>query len=635
MTKIPRLLAPLALALCGAGAVPAASAGAGGVLTLAVDLRDTAHKVYRVQEAIPAAPGTLTLLYPKWIPGEHGPTGTIDGVSGLVITVKGQPVSWRRDLEDMYRLRVDVPAGADSVDLAFQFLSPGPGRNFGGGVSSTPVMTMLEWNQVLFYPAGIPADQILVAPTIQLPPNWRWASALGSSDEQAAGSADAPAFAPVNLQTLLDSPVAAGRNFRRITLAPAPAPVYLDLVADRPENLAASEEQVRHQQRLVREAGALFGARHYRHYDFLLALSDQTAHFGLEHHESSDDRLDADFFTDPDSYLSGGSLLAHEYTHSWNGKYRRPAGLLTPDYSTPMQGDLLWVYEGLTNYWGEVLAARSGARTPEQFREMLAATAALMQNTPGRRWRPLQDTADEAQVLYNTPRAWSNWRRGVDFYDEGILLWLDVDTLIRNLSRGARSLDDFARAFHGQDDGSVTPRSYTFDDVVKALDSVQHYDWARLLRTRLDARDAGAPLDGVARAGWKLVYNDTPNAVAKAQEKVSKQLDLSSALGLQVDTGDAPGVLGDVIWQSPAFEAGLAPAMRIVAVNGTHFSAEVLKDAIKASRGSAGPLELLIEDFDQFRSVRVDYHEGLRYPHLVRVDGVDDLLGTILRPRGK
>jgi len=409
--------------------------------------------------------------------------------------------------------------------------------------------------------------------------------------------------------------------------------VRLNLFADRPENLAASEDQIRHQQRLVREAAALFGARHYRHYDFLFVLSDLTAHFGLEHLESSDDRLPAQYFTDPDTYRFGGSLLSHEYTHSWNGKFRRPAGLLTPNYSVPMQGDLLWVYEGLTTYWGEVLAARSGARSPEQFRDVLANTAAEMEYTPGRTWRSLQDTADEAQILYNVPRAWGRSRRGVDFYPEGSLVWLDADTLIREASHGERSLDDFARAFFGQDDGEVTPQPYTFEDVVAALETVQHYDWARFLRARLDSKAPSAPLDGIVRGGWKLVYTDEPNAIAKSQAKVRKSLDLATSLGLVVDDGEAPGRLADVLWKSPAFDAGLAPGMRLVAVDGTRFSADVLKDAIKAAKAGSRPIELLVEDADQYRSVRIDYHGGLRYPHLARIDSTDERLDAIARPR--
>jgi len=633
-----RYLAPIGtlLVALGASAADAPQPGASypGIISLAVDLRDTAHKVFRVQEIIPASPGTIDLLYPQWTPGEHGPTGPIEGVSALTISANGQPVAWRRDLDDMYRIHVQVPAGASGLDVAFVFLSPGPGGSYGAGASATPALTMLEWNQVVFYPAGYESRRITVEPAISLPADWAWASALETAP--AAGKDKAGAmvrFAPVSLETLVDSPLGTGRNFRQIALSDSPVPVRLNIFADRPENLAASEEQIRHQQRLVREAATLFGARHYRHYDFLLVLSDQTAHFGLEHHESSDDRLGAQYFTDPDNYLSGGSLLAHEYTHSWNGKFRRPAGLLTPNFNVPMKGDLLWVYEGLTTYWGEVLAARSGARSAEQFRDKLANAAADMEYTPGRTWRPLQDTADEAQILYNAPRAWGRTRRGVDFYSEGCLVWLDADTLIREASHGERSLDDFARAFFGQDDGEVAPRPYTFEGVVAALEKVQHYDWAGFLRARLESKSASAPLDGIVRGGWKLVYTDEPNAMAKADARVRKQLNLATSLGAMVDDGDSAGTLTDVLWKSPAFEAGLAPGMRLVAVNGTRYSTDVLKDAMRAAKSGNVPIELLVEDFDQYRTVKIDYHGGLRYPHLARIENTDERLEAIARSR--
>jgi predicted metalloprotease with PDZ domain len=643
MSRTLKCLAPLLFA-CTAGSALAADAAAGaapypGTLLLHVDLSDTPHRVFHVREFVPAAPGPIELLYPQWIPGEHSPSGTLDGVSGLVITANGLPVPWRRDLDDMFRLHVDVPAGAKGLDLAFEFLSPGPGRKFGGSVSATPALTVLEWNQVVFYPAGVPVRQVTIAPAVTVPADWRWATALEAAPAADADAGKAPAggvhFAPVSLEALVDSPLATGRYFRQIPLSDSPVPVRLDLFADRAENLAASDEQIRHQQRLVKEAAALFGARHYRHYDFLFVLSDLTGHFGLEHHESSDDRLGADYFTDPDYYLAGSDLLPHEYTHSWNGKYRRPAGLLTPDYNVPMKGELLWVYEGLTTYWGEVLSARSGARTPEQFRDLIATLAAAMEYTPGRAWRPLQDTADEAQILYGMPQAWSRWRRGVDFYPEGALVWLDADTLIREASHGERSLDDFARTFYGQDDGQATPRPYTFDDVVAALDKVQHYDWARFLRARLDGKSALAPLDGIVRGGWKLVYTDEASAMSRAQAKVRKSMDLASSLGIVVDTGEASGTLADVVWKSPAFEAGLAPGMRLVAVNGTRFTPEILRDAIKAARTGTQPTELLVQDFDQFRAVKIDYHGGLRYPHLVRIENTDERLDDIVRSRAR
>jgi predicted metalloprotease with PDZ domain len=632
LSRCFRQLPLLCAGLAGAAlAAPVAQTAYPGTLSLAVDLRDTSHRLFQVQERIPATPGPLVLVYPKWVPGEHGPTGPLEGVTGLNITADGQPVPWRRDLEDMYALRVEVPPGAQALDLSFQYLSPGPGHNFGAGVSATPVMIFLEWNQVLFYPADAAARLVAIQPKVNLPADWSWASAL---ELQHANGAELQ-FAPTTLETLVDSPLATGRYTKQIALSGEPA-VRLDLFADRPADLALSEEQVRQHQRIVSEAEALFGAHHYAHYDFLFALSDLTDHFGLEHHQSSDDRIGAGYYIDPEAYLAGASLLTHEYVHSWNGKFRRPAGLLTPGYSQPMHGDLLWVYEGLTTYWGEVLAARAGFRSAEQFRDDLALTAAQMEFTTGRSWRTLQDTADAAQVLYGAPMAWSNWRRRTDFYPEGMLLWLDVDTLLREKSHGERSLDDFARAFYGMQNGATEPLPYTFDDVVAALDRVQHYDWAHFLRIRLDAKGPGAPLDGIVRGGWRLDYTEEPSRLNKAAEKIRKVVGLSTSLGIVVSTDEEnAGQVLDVTWKSPAFAAGMAPGMKIVAVNGTRYDADLLKDAIKAARSAPEAIELLVQDADQFRSLRVDYHGGLRYAHLVRIENTDERLDAISKARAK
>jgi predicted metalloprotease with PDZ domain len=602
-----------------------------GTLLLEVDLRDVNQKIFRVHEVIPVGPGPLTLLYPKWIPGEHGPTGTLDALAGIQIHAAGRSLPWRRDLREMYALRLTVPVGVDHLDLDFQMLSPSSGGDFGTSVSVTERLLDLEWNQVLFYPAGYFARDIQIRASVQLPEGWQSASALRAD----APSGTALAFQSVDLETLVDSPLIAGRNFRRVELTgPGVAAVCLDVVADRPENLSLSKTQIEHQAALVQEAGALFGAYHYRHYDFLLTLSDATGHFGLEHHQSSDDRLDADYFTDADDYAAEADLMPHEYVHSWNGKYRRPNSLIIPDYGEPMRGDLLWVYEGLTQYLGEVLAGRAGYWTPEQYRDQLALTAAHMSQVAGRTWRPLQDTADEAQVLYNVPQAWSSWRRRVDFYEEGSLLWLDVDTKLRELSHDRRSIDDFARLFYGGSDGKVTVEGYDFKDVVATLEQVQSYDWAGLLKARLNSTEAAAPLDGVTRGGWRLVYSDQANPVLRAHEQARKYTELSDSLGIRIDEDSKPGAVLDVLWQSPAFDAGLAPDVRLIAVNGDKYGAEVLKDAITAShQDPAKPIELLVQSGDVFRTVTIDYHGGLRYPHLQRLEGATDRLSQITQAR--
>jgi predicted metalloprotease with PDZ domain len=601
-----------------------------GTLALDVDLRDVGQKIFKVHESIPVHPGPMVFFYPKWTPGEHGPTGTLDGVAGVKFTANGQPVAWRRDLREMYALHLVVPAGVDHLDLEFQMLSPpaGGGGNFGGSVSVTERLLDLEWNQVLFYPAGHYAHNITFEPTVHLPDGWKFATALRTETPDATTAR----FKPADLETLVDSPLIAGKNFRRIELSSAGTPpAYLNVVADRAEDLNASKVQIEHQQALIKEAFALFGARHYQHYDFLLTLSDSTGHFGLEHHQSSDDRLAADYFTDSDSYLAEAYLMPHEYVHSWNGKFRRPADLATVNFDVPMQADLLWVYEGLTNYLGEILSPRSGFWTAAQYRDYLAWLASSMNHVPGRTWRALQDTADEAQVSYNSGTGWQSWKRGTDFYDEGSLLWLDVDTKLRELSHDKKSIDDFTHAFHGMDDGKVAVIGYDFNDVAATLNKVQPFDWAAFLHTILDTNREEAPLEGITRGGWKLIYTDQPNDLLKAREKSLKYVDLTDSIGVQIDDDDRVGELTDVLWQGPAFNAGLAPGMKIIAVNGDKYSPDVLRDAIAAAKGNQKPIELLLQSQDVFVTLKVDYHGGLKYPHLERIEGSPDLIGEIVK----
>jgi predicted metalloprotease with PDZ domain len=617
----------VAIALAGMFAASAVSFAATPAIDLHVDLSDAGRKIFRAQETIPVQPGPMTLQYPKWIPGEHSPSGTIDGVTGIRITGNGQRIAWRRDLRDMFTLHLDIPQGVDAIQLQFDFLSPTGGGEFGQSVSATPRIVDLEWNQVVFYPGGPDSKDIIVKPSTKLPEGWQFATAL----EREAGEGSEVRFKPVDLEQLVDSPLIAGLNFRRIDLAPgAQVPVHLDLVADSPANLEMTDAQIQAHREMVQQAYALFGGHHYRHYDFLFTLSDSTGHFGLEHHQSSDDRLGADYFTDKSSNTTGADLLPHEYVHSWNGKFRRPAGLVTKNFNEAMQDDLLWVYEGLTQYYGDVIAARSGMWTPQQYRDMLAASAANLSQRSGRGWRALQDTADEAQVLYYVPSAWANYRRGVDYYPEGELIWLDADTRIRELSGGKRSLDDFAKAFYDVDGDSFAVKPYAFDDVVAALDAVQPMDWAKFLRERLDYVGDKAPLDGIMRGGWTLAYTDKPSDYTEASEKHDKKLDLMASLGLVVSTDNGGGKVSDVLWNGPAFNAGLAPGMSLVAVNDIAYSPEELKRAITEAK-TGKPLRLLTRNLDSFRAMNVDYRGGLRYPHLVRSTQPDRLSQIVAR----
>jgi predicted metalloprotease with PDZ domain len=600
-----------------------------GEIKLDVDLLDPIQRIFRVRETIPVSAGALTLYYPKWIPGEHSPSGTIDAVAGLILkSDAGQRIEWRRDLEDMFTLHVTIPAGVRTLVLEFELLSPGPGGEFGQSASVTGRIEDLEWNQVLFYPSGYAAHNITFKPSVRIPTGWGY----GTSLDQQSSSAGGITFAPVSLEQLVDSPLICGQFFSRIDLAPGAAvPVHLDLVADDGADLKLNDAQLQAHRNLISQAQALFGAHHYRHYDFLFTLSQNTGHFGLEHSQSSDDRYYAKFFVDPDTYLAGGGLLPHEYVHSWNGKFRRPAGLATPNYNVPMRGDLLWVYEGLTEYLGDVLTARSGIWTPEQYREELATTAANMDHRPARSWRDLQDTADDAQRLYYTPMDWNSELRSVDYYPEGELLWLDVDTTIREKSGGKKTLDDFTRAFYGTDDGSFEVKPYDFGDLVKSLNAVQPNDWASFLRSRLDSHESGPLLDGIKRGGWSVTYDDQRSAAFKAHEKTRKFLDLRYSLGLFLGTGpDDTGRVIDVLWGSPAFTAGLAPGMVVIAVDGRKFDPDDMDEVLRNAQSGNAPIEILARNYDSYSTFKVDYREGPKYPHLTRVSEEKDRLGEII-----
>ncbi|WP_448098562.1 M61 family metallopeptidase [Luteibacter yeojuensis] len=587
-----------------------------GNLTLHVDLSDASRHLYHVRETIPVSAGHTILYYPKWIPGVHGPSGPLTNVAGFVITANGKRIPWRRDLKEMYAFHVDVPSGVDKLELAFEYLAP-----------ATPNYIPLSFNEVAFYPAGHYTSRITVEPSVTLPSGWKFASAL----EPASQSGGEVTFKPVSFENLVDSPLMTGKYFTRIDLAPGQATqVHLNITGDTAAGVKATEEQIAKQRALVVQANKLFGAHHYAHYDFLLVTSDHTNHFGLEHHQSSDDRLYANFLTDPDVNVAAGTLLPHEYIHSWNGKFRRPADLWTPTFTEPMQDDLLWVYEGLTDYWAGVLTARSGIWTTDQWRDSLAAIAADMSARTGRSWRSLQDTADGIPLSSRGgSQGWGNLRRGSDYYPEGQMLWLDVDTKIRDLSAGKHTLDEFARAFYGMDNGSYVPKTYTFDDVVATLNGIQPYDWASFLRQRLDYTGDTLPEHGIEGGGWKLVYDDKPTAFAKTAEKLRKTVNLAYSLGIQVSD---KGVVTDSQWDGIAAKAGLVPGVTLVAVNGKDYSAQVLKDAVAEAKSGTAPIQFLIKDIDDYRTVGVDYHGGLKYPHLVRGEG-KDLIGAIATPK--
>src|SRR5581483_2849419 len=589
-------------------------------LSLTVDATQVPQKMLQAKLVIPVKPGPVTLYYPKWIPGEHGPDGPVGNLTGLKFEADGKTIPWQRDLLDVYTFHVNVPAGVTHLNASYDYIEP-------DGSSATDKLLVLEWNEVVLYPAGAPSKDIIYDAKLTLPDRWQF----GTSLPIAGHSANEATFRPISLDLLVDSPVLAGEYYRSIDLTPPGEPIHheIDLAADSEAALNMSPQLKKQLTRLVAESGKLFGARHYRDYHFLLALSDHVAHFGLEHHESNDSRLPERALADVRPRVLSAGLLPHEYVHSWNGKYRRPADLTTSNYDQPMQTDLLWVYEGLTSYLGEILTARSGLWTPQQFMDSIASIAAELDHRPGRTWRNLQDTADGAQILYGSPRHWESWRRRVDFYDEDVLNWLWVDVIIRQQTQGRRSIDDFCKAFHGAPSGPPMVKTYTFDDIVNTLNQIAPYDWRSFWLERLKTHAAHAPLGGIEASGWRVVYDDQPSELLKDREEESKGMNVEYSIGLELHE---KGEIVDVIHDSPAARAGIGPGMILVAINGKKFKREVLRDALRESKNSKQPIELLVENTDYYKTYSIDYHGGTQYPHLVRDTSKPDLLNEIIKP---
>lgn len=596
-----------------------------GPITIAVDATEAPRKILHARLSIPATPGPLTLMYPKWIPGEHGPTGPITDLAGLKLSAAGKPIPWRRDDVEMYAFHIDVPAGANALDVSLDFLLPASVAGFSSAASATGRLAVISWNQVLLYPQGAGSDQLTYAASLRLPEGWKYGTSLPVAEE----SGGTIKFKPVSLTTLVDSPVIAGSRFRSIKLTEGEGPSFqIDMVSDSAEALRMSPDDIAHYKRLVAETEALFGARHYQHYHFLYTLSDYVAHFGLEHHESSDDRVAERTLIDPSLRKYNAGLLPHEFVHSWNGKYRRPAGLATPSYEQPMKGELLWVYEGLTEYLGNILTPRSGLLSAEEYRDNLARIAAYLDRYPGRTWRPLQDTTVAAQLLYSASPAWAAQRRGVDFYDEGELIWLEADVIIRQKTNGTRSLDDFCKRFHGGQNTPPMVKTYTFDDVVNTLNDVTAYDWRGFLTTRLNSTEAHAPLGGITGAGWKLVYTDVQSDYLKAYQEAKKTADLSFSIGL---LAGEDGSIIDVVPGTVAALAGIGPGMKVTAVNGRRYALPILREAVRAAKSITEPIELLIENGELGKTYKLDYHDGERFPHLERDASKPDLLEQIVK----
>ncbi|OOG43734.1 M61 family metallopeptidase [Rhodanobacter sp. C05] len=597
-----------------------------GTLKISVDATDVAHRIFRVHEVVPAQPGPLTLLYPQWLPGNHSPTGPIDKLAGLVVSANGKVLPWQRDTLNVYAFHVEVPQGASSVEVDFQFLSPQSTRE--GRVVMTPEMLNLQWNANTVYPAGYYSRRIMTEASVKFPTGWQFGSAL----EVASHDGDTVNFKPIAYNDLVDSPIYAGKYFKRVDLDPgAKTPVHMDIVADAPKYLEITPAQLKAHQNLVQQMYKMYGAHHYDHYDFLFSLSDKMSGNGLEHHRSSEDGVGTNYFTEWDKNAVMRDLLPHEFNHSWDGKYRRPADLWTPNFNVAMQDSLLWVYEGQTQFWGYVMAARSGLWTEDQARDMLAFVAATYdRGRPGlASWRNIQDTTNDPIIAQRAPLPYRNYQGSEDYYSAGQMIWLDVDAKLRELSKGKHSIDDFGKAFFGMDNGSFVTNTYTFDDVVKTLNGIEPFDWTSYLRSRLDGH--GPLIGGIDGHGWKLVYTDQPSPAVKAVEARRHFADLTYSLGLSVGKD---GAIGDVLWDGPAFKAGISPSMTVIAVNGHDYDADALKDAVTAAaKDNSQSIELLVKDFDQYKTIRIDYHGGLKYPHLVRDTSKPDTLADLLKAR--
>jgi len=628
---------PPALAQVGTPALPVALApipaprdvAYPGVIGIEVDATDIDRRIVSIKQTVPVTgPGPLILLYPQWIPGNHSPAGPVDDIADLRITADGRPLRWVRNTVNTNAFQVQVPAGVSTVEVTFKWLTPIEGNQ--GRIVITDDMLNIQWEKALLYPAGYYSRQISFQPTLRLPAGWRYGTALDTRSFQNGVAV----FAPITLDHFADSPLFAGRYFRQIDLDPnGRSPVRLNVVADTAEQLAATDAHIAQHRELVRQADRLFGARHFNHYDFLLAVTDRLGGIGLEHQRSSENSVDTKYFTDPTGTLSDRDLLGHEYTHSWNGKWRRPADQLTPTLNEPLQNSLLWVYEGQTQYWGLILTARAGLMTKQQALDVFANTAATYADgNPGREWRAMQDTTNDPIIAQRRPQPWPSRQRSEDYYREGAMIWLDADTLIREQTGGRKSLDDFAHAFFGVQDGNWDPAPYTFTDVTSTLNGVQANDWATFLRDRLDAvgPDAHGPLAGIERGGYRLVWRETPNDYSKALNTELGRVDFQYSLGLSLNAANR--VTG-VRWGSPAFEAGLTSGWEVVAVNGRAAGAAAIAAAITASKNNSTPIQMMLKNGERFRTIDFDYHGGLRYPHLERIEGAPDRLGDILAPR--
>jgi predicted metalloprotease with PDZ domain len=615
--------------------IPAFGYAQSAPIQITADLTDAPRKLFHAEIDLPVRPGPLALTEAAWIPGHHSQKFVESDITGIVFTANGQTIPWRRDDVDLYQFHLTVPPGASTLHAHVDYIAK---------TKATPELAVLEWEDLMLYPAGVPVRQIAIQPSVVVPQNWGIATSLrpiSPYDPQhpAGGTVH---YAATNVETLEDSPIMTGINYKEYPLNAAARavadpqgpgqqkPVYIDVFGDEAQDAELSPEIVGDLEHLVTEAAAMYNSTHYDSYHFLLTLTKFPPYGGLEHHESSDNSLPEKAMKS--DVMVAAPVLSHEYTHSWNGKYRRPAGLATPNYSDPMRGELLWVYEGLTDYLGNVLGARCGFMTAEEYRSYLAATAAELDNTAGRRWRSTADTAVGISGLQGGS-AWANWRRGADYYPEGDIVWLDVDTTIRKLTQDQKNLHDFMAVFVAAK-GSTPPQiiPYTLNDLVAALNQVVSYDWAKFLEQRVYTVQPHVNTEGIEQGGWKLVYTDKPNEYIEARSAAFVHdppgPNVWYSLGLSLN---GKGEISDVVVGGPGDAAKLAPGEKILAVNGIVYSGDALKDAVRATK-TGGPMTLIVQNDTHVRTVAIDYHGGERFPHLERIDGTPDYLDEITKP---
>ncbi len=607
-------------------------------IQITADFTDAPRKLFHAEIDLPVTPGPVSLTTPKWIPGNHRPTGPVDDITGVVFTAGGKVLPWRRDNEDLYEFHVTVPEGVTTLHAHLDCIATS---------RISPKMAVLEWEKLLLYPAHTPVANIPIQPSVIVPKGWGIGTAL-TPEKLAANSVidrlgtppvnpgTATTYAVTNVEQLEDSPVIAGEYFHEFALAPEVTPRhYIDVVSDTAKEAELRPAVLIALNNLVRETGAAYASRHYHEYHFLLTLSDTAGGEGLEHGQSSDNGVGQKGFADDGHQLAEADLLSHEFTHSWNGKYRRPYNLYQDDFEKMQQGSLLWVYEGMTQYLGNVLAARSGLKTQTQYRDLLGMSAAQLEYRPGRDWRPTEDTAIAASILRGGEPAWSNWKRGQDYYQEGELFWLDADTLIRQKTGNKKSLTDFLHLFLGKG-GNTGPLIVTYnrDELIADLNQVMPYDWAAFIHDRIDTINPHADLAGIERGGYKLTFTDKPTKSERtiAENYPRAGIQVWYSLGIRVNKA---GEIADVRWGGPADKAQLAPGQKIVAVNGQVFSPESLKSAIESAKGTSEPIQLLLQTDAFISNVAIDYHDGERYPRLIRVDGTPDLLDDITKPLAK